>query len=145
MKIFAHTNEEKGFIALITILSVSTVALLISAGILLQSITEGITSGNEEMANRAWAASNACIETALFKLASSTGWSYAGGETVTIDPDSCYILGVTATGTDLGSRLIKASSTVASFTRKMQAVVATTSTSTPLSLTVTSWQEVGDF
>ncbi|MFA6446071.1 MAG: hypothetical protein WCW14_02360 [Candidatus Paceibacterota bacterium] len=134
---------KRGFIALILVLTVSTIALLVSAGILLQSVTEEVASSNEEMSSRAWSAVNGCVETALFKLASSTGWTYTGNESITIDPDSCYILPITATGTV--SKLIRASSTVSGFTRKMEVVVATTSTSTPLGLTVTSWQEVGDF
>lgn len=135
---------QKGFIGLITILTASAIALLIGSTILLKSITEATISLDEENSGRAWAGVNACVEKALLELSSTTGsvgWNYLGGETVAVGDYSCYILPIDISGGTSSSRLIKASSTVNNFTRKLSVSVAT---NTP-AVEITSWTEVADF
>ena len=145
-------NKNKGFIALIFVLAVSAVALLVSAGILLQSITQSVISSSEEMAQKAWASVNGCAEKAVWNISTTTGtaqgWSgdyTTDGHPFTIGGSDCYVYPATSTSTPVAdSRLINASSTVSEFTRKIQVIIASsTSTSTPPS--IYSWQEVGDF
>lgn len=132
-------RSERGFIALITVLTISAIALLVSAGILLQSISESATSSAEGEAGRAWAAANGCAEYALAQLSTTTdarpGWADGTG-TQMVGSYTCWYA-ISASNT---SKLIQASSSVATFTRKIQVLVAT---NTPM--TITSWQEVGDF
>ena len=97
-------------------------------------------SSSEIYSARAWAAANGCVEYALgqFSIASTSWSTYTGDNALSIGGNSCYVYTITATGT---SMLIRASSTVATYTRKLQVIVAT---NTPQSV-LSSWQEVGDF
>ena len=135
-------NQKGGFLVLTMVLIVSAVVLTVSTGIFLRSISELTESGDSEMSLRAWAAVNACGETAVMGLASTTlgnGWStYTGDVELPVGDETCYIYIIETSGTD---KIIKASSTVSSFTRKIQVTVAT---NTP-SLVVSAWEEVADF
>jgi type II secretory pathway component PulK len=139
---------KKGFIALITILTVSAVALVISSTILLKSVTEAQLSRDEEAATKAWATVNACAEVAVFSLASTSNNGVAVWTTgyptslqeVTVGTNTCYYVITGGTGTST-ARTINASSTVSNFTRKMSVVVAT---NTP-GLSVDSWELVAEF
>lgn len=136
-------SKKEGFLVLTMTLLVSATVLIIVTGILLRSIGQVSESGDSGAALRAWSAVNACGEYALNKLtadAGGVGWGYAGGESLTVGStsDSCYIYPVEASGTD---QVIKASSTVSGFTRKILIDVAT---NTP-KVEVSSWAEVADF
>ena len=145
---------KQGFIALITILLVSAIAVIISSSILLKSITESRLSTDEESATVAWATVNACAEYALIHLASTTvsgypsttnGWNNfatSSGLSVSNGANSCYIYSIlnNAGGTS-SPRQINASSTVNNFTRKLSIIVAT---DTP-AISVTAWTDVADF
>jgi hypothetical protein len=146
-------NYQKGFIALITILSASAIALLISSTILLKSVTEATYSIDEESSAKAWATVNACGEYALYNLASTTNsggseWYTfnSAGDGMSLDigdtEHSCYIYTIVGTTVSTSSpRIIHASSTVNNFTRKLSITAAT---NTP-SVIVSSWSEVADF
>jgi len=133
-------RTKSGFVALITVLIVTAVSLIIGTTILLKAITHASMSSSEIFSAEAWTAANSCVEYALGQFSATTSaWTtYTGGNTLNLGGNNCYIFPITATGT---SQLIKASSTVSSFVRKLQVVVAT---NTPQSV-VSSWQEVGDF
>lgn len=145
-----YSHMKRGFIALITVITASAVALIIGSSILLKSITESNLSADEEFSNKAWATVNACAEHALYNLASTTNsggsewYNHASttGYSIDIDGNTCYIYPIV--GTEAGTtspRLIQASSTVRDFTRKLSIIAAT---NTP-SVTVDSWTEVADF
>lgn len=131
------------------VLLVSAVVLIISAGVMLRSIGDLRDGSDSESSLKAWGAVTACGEYALGQLAStsdSLGWEYTGGESSdSISPElelggkTCYIYPIE--DGDLGSKIIKASSTVSTFTKKIQIEV---STNTPR-LVVTSWNYVADF
>lgn len=127
------------------VLIVSTTVLAVVTGMMLRSIGEVNQSSDSEKSLKAWAAANACGEYALLQLSSTTdttGWGYAGEELLTVgdvtEAKTCYINEVTVSGT---AKLIQASSTVSSFTRKVEITVATNTPTT----TVSSWNIVADF
>ncbi len=130
-------------------MTISAVSLVIASAVLLRSITEAMISVDEESSNKAWSAVNACGEIALWNLASTTvthvaggGWNYAGGETVAVGDNSCYIRSVIAPDTSTTtSRTVQVNSTVNDFTRKLQIVTAYGNPK----VTVTSWELVADF
>jgi len=144
-------KNNKGFITLTLILLSGAVVLAIATGILLRAISDVRETADSENSLKAWSAVNACGEHALLQMiASSTSttttavnWNYASTTGQELDDigdsgNSCYIYRVTDSGT---AKLIKASSTVASFTRKILIEVAT---NTP-SLKINSWNYVADF
>jgi hypothetical protein len=136
------TLKTRGFAALVTVLIITAVALIISSTIALKSLTHANISLSELKSAQAWSAANSCVENVLAKISlASTSWSSILGYTTSLDvgDNSCYIYGITATGTDY--RLIRASSTVSDYVRKLQVIVAT---NTP-SAVISSWREVGDF
>ncbi len=144
---FAKAGQNRGFLVLTMVLLVSATVLIVVTGSLLRSISEVNESSDLQMSLKAWSTVNACGEYALLQLASTTdagdGWSYAGDESQSIPLPAgaqlCYIYPI-ADG-DLGAKLIKASSTVSSFTKKILIEVAT---NTP-NIVVNSWTTVADF
>ncbi len=141
-----RTHYSQGFVALITVLVVTAVALILATASTYRAISEGKIGLNEMQSAQAWASANGCVEHALGEYSvASTTWDlssgYLGGQGMTIGGVSCYISSTAATGTGLLYRLINASSTVSGYVRKLQVVVAT---NTPASA-IATWAEVGDF
>ncbi len=130
---------KKGFIALITVLIITAVSVIIGTTVVMKSISHASMSASELYSAKAWAAANGCVEYALgqFSLSSTTFTTYPGLLSQTVGGTLCTIT-LVASG---NSKVIKASSTVSSFVRKLQVTVAT---NTPQSV-ISSWQEVGDF
>lgn len=137
-------NKSSGFLVLTLVLLVSASVLIITTGSLLRSISQVNESGDSEQSLKAWSAVNACGEYALGQMATTSGglpgWNYASttGESLSVGDETCYIYPVETSGT---AKLINASSTVSSFTKKIQINVAT---NTPR-LIISSWKEVADF
>jgi hypothetical protein len=139
---FYLNRRNGGFLVLTLTLLVSAVILVIVTGSLLRSTRDIIKTADSEKSLKAWSVVNACAEYALGQLASTSdtvlGWSYAGGNSLSVGGETCYIYPIEASST---SKLIKASSTVANFTKKLLIEVAT---NTPRMI-ITSWKEVADF
>lgn len=132
-------NLKKGFVALALVLMVNAITLAVATGVFLRSISTSNSNFYEQKSIIAWATVSACGEYAVMKLSTTTsGWSYAGGESLSLGGETCYIYPTATSGT---SRIIKASSTVSDFTRKILIEVAT---NTPAIL-INSWTEVADF
>ncbi len=148
--IFSRKNKKNsgGFLVLTMVLLVCATVLAITTGILLRSVSQVNESADTENSLKAWGVVNACGEYALFQMmASSTdatttanNWGFGSttGLSLPVGDQTCYIYPVVASGTD---KLIKASSTVSSFTRK---ILIDVSTNTPTT-TVSSWKTVADF
>lgn len=144
-----HKKKKSGFIALISILVITAVSIIIGTTVTLKAISHANISASEIYSAQAWASANGCVETAIAALSyngtstwdMSTGYpsQHPAGQTLNIGGVPCFLAAITSTGADY--RLIKASSTVQSYVRKLQVVVAT---NTP-QIVVSSWQEVGDF
>ena len=144
-----NKKNNRGFLVLTMVLLISAVVLLISAGVMLRSIGDINQSSDSENSLQAWSTVTACGEYALGQLASTTdsaGWSYAGDESsdslvpsLELGDETCYIYPIE--DGDNGAKIIKASSTVSGFTRKILIEVATNSPS----IIVNSWSYVADF
>jgi hypothetical protein len=141
---FIFKKNNKGFLVLTLMLIVCATVLIITTGSILRSIGQVNESSNSEMSLKAWNTVNACGETALMRLASTTatttsneGWYYSGGDSLSVGNETCYIYPIEDSDT---AKLIKASSTVSTFTRKILIEVAT---NTP-SIIVNSWMVVAD-
>ena len=131
-------RNQKGFIALISVLIIGAVVLVISIGLSLRSIGETNMALNEESSNRAASLSDACAENALLKL--KTNLSYTGGETVTVQSGlTCQILTISGSGNI--NRTIQTQSTVSGYTSKTQVIVTQVRPNTVIS----SWEKVSDF
>lgn len=140
-----------GFLVLTVVLLVCASVLIIVTGALLRSVSQVQGSADSENSLKAWSAVNACGEYALLQMIASTtsttttatNWAYSGNlllNNVGGGEETCYIYTV-GVGEALGSKLIKASSTVSGFTRKIKIEVAT---NTP-DIIINSWAYVADF
>lgn len=130
-------NNQKGFVALISILIIGAIVLTISIGLSLRSIGETNMSLGEQESHRALALANLCAEQALMKLENTL--NYAGGEPVTIGSKSCDILTISGSGNF--NRTIKTQSVVSGYTKKVRVEVSQISPT----MQITSWEEVSDF
>lgn len=139
---FYFNRRREGFLVLTLTLLISAVILIIVTGSLLRSTGDMIKTADSEKSLKAWSTVNACAEYALGQLASTSdsvaGWSYAGGYSLAVGSETCYIYPIETSST---SKLIKASSTVANFTKKLLVEVAT---NTPRVI-INFWKEVADF
>lgn len=146
--IFFNKRKKSGFLVLTLVLIVCTTVLIVTTGLLLRSISQTRSGADSEKSLKALSTVNACGEYALRQMiASSTNatttamnWEFGSttGMELNVGSETCYIYPIVASGTD---RIIKASSTVSSFTRKILIEVATNSPS----MVVSSWQTVADF
>jgi len=139
---FYSKTAKGGFLVLTTILLVCATILIIITGILLRSISEINETTDSEKSLIALSTVSACGEYTLQQLASSTdsvGWSYSGDYSLSVGAQTCYIYGI-EDGVG-GVKLVKASSTVSGFTKKILIEVAT---NTPR-VVVNFWKEVADF
>lgn len=143
-------TKDRGFIGLVTVITVSAIAVLITSATLLRSITESTISMDEEHSAQAWAAANGCVEYALTRYASTTGdgWgSYdadysPNDDELSIGENPCYIVEVDGANSGTSTtRTIKTESRINDFYRRLEVTI---STNTP-SLEVDSWTEVADF
>lgn len=139
-----HKSTRTGFIALITVLVVTAVALIVGTSIALKSVSYAQGTQAEISSTQALMAANACVETALGALgASTTTWPTVTASTISVGSNTCYLYAVTATSGPSGAiyQVIQATSTVSGYTRKLQVIVAT---NTP-AISISSWNQVGDF
>ncbi|MBU1349050.1 hypothetical protein KJ781_03205 [Patescibacteria group bacterium] len=131
-------TTRPGFIALISVLLLSAVAMLIAGGVLIRAVGGLNMSVTNEEQMDAHLGATQCMEHALMNLRRSS--RYLGNETLALQGGhTCHILPVSGTG--YYNRTIQATSTVDGATRKISVVV---SRLVPV-LLVTSWQEVADF
>ena len=144
-----RNTKKRGFLVLTMVLLVCATVLIVVTGILLRSITQVNETADSEKSLTAWSTVNACGEYALLQMIASTtststtadNWNYGGGQTEMIgdNQNPCYIYPVSTESN--GFKLVKASSVISSFTKKILIEVAT---NTP-SLVINSWKEVADF
>ncbi|MEI7604088.1 MAG: hypothetical protein WCJ19_03650 [bacterium] len=127
-------KNQKGYIAIVSVLLLGIVTILIAISVVLMSIDNAMTVSALNDSNRARDLSRACAEVAMNNLRSSL--SYAGNETITIDSNACHILSVLGTGNT--SRTIQTDSTVGKSTQRMRIIISQVTPATVIS----SWQEV---
>jgi len=131
------------------VLIVCSIILIVVTGSLLRSMSQGSQTSGSEKSLKAWSVVNACGEYTLAQMVASSSatttamnWEFGSttGMQLNVGAETCYIYPVGA-GVASGSKLIKASSTVSGFTRKLQIEVAT---NTPV-IILNSWEYVADF
>ncbi len=129
-------QQYPAFISLIAILIIGAVTASIALGLLVSGADSQLSALTRLHSFQARALADACSEAALQQIKNSSG--YTGSGTLTYGFGTCDY-SVTSQGG--GNRTIHASSTVATVIRKVN---VTTSQVTP-SITIASWQELGDF
>lgn len=131
-----RNSHRSGYIALISILIISTIGLIMALGFAQEGMetNKGLVIKNK--GQQALRNASACAEEALFKLREDLG--YQGDESLSLREGECQIYPV-ATSTD--EILIRTKGVVDNYESKLKVVVGTT---TP-SMEIKSWQEVADF
>ena len=133
------SNQRKsastdGYIALISSIIISILVL----GITLAISSAGYFSRNDILKNefkeRSFALAEACVDTALLKLAQNQ--SYNGNENVSVGNDQCSILLIE---TASGQKIIKTKATFQSAVTNLKITVNNTN------LSVIYWEEVAKF
>lgn len=130
-------ENRNGYIALISILIVSALALLIATSGSLLGISESNMGLQENRAREAFYLATACAEDALMKLKNNL--NYTGNETLTFNNGSCVIESLEGTGKK--NRVIKISGTVFNQTRKIKIEIGKINPD----IEIKSWQQVADF
>lgn len=126
----------KGYIALTSIIIIMAVIALIAISAGLLAISESNMGLTKDLSAKAYYLADACIEEALQEINDSIPFIGTGG--LTIGSGSCSF---TVTSTGGQTRLIDASGTVGSITRKVEVEIDAI---TP-NINITMWQEVADF
>lgn len=124
---------NRGFIALVTILIISAVALLVCLSISFFSLGEAQMSLQKNQSSQAHYLANLCAEEALMKLKEDI--NYQGNEVFIFEQGSCQILSIE------GSWTIKVLADCSNQIKKLKIVVSQVNPKTEIS----SWQEVPDF
>ena len=127
---------KSGYVALITMLVIGAVGLTIAVSLLLLSTSSIRTSFAEEQSAQARNLANSCSQEALARIKMSS--SFTGSRTLNLGNGSCVY-----TISDLGGgqRQIVSSGTAGTVVRKNKVTISAV---TP-KITISSWQEVGDF
>lgn len=131
-----YDSNNKGYIALMTVLIVGIIGVSITVSLLLLGISRSKTAVALDESNRAKALANACAEEALQQIHDTT--SFAGTGALTFGIDTCAY---TVTNTGGENRQITATGNASTAVRKVKIII---NDITPL-ITIFSWQEVADF
>ena len=130
-------KKQKGYIALISIMIIVTVALIVALDVNLFGVSESDMGLKQNQSTRAFYLAMLCAEDALMKLKNNL--AYQGNETISIEEGECSILPVEGSGNF--DRIIKTTGTVHSYTRKIKIEVSQVNPK----MVIKSWQEVSDF
>ncbi|TSC75291.1 MAG: hypothetical protein G01um101430_498 [Parcubacteria group bacterium Gr01-1014_30] len=125
--------QNRGFIALITILMVSAVALLIGSGLSFLSIGEAKMSLQKNKSSQAHYLVTACVEEALMRLKNNI--NYPGNEIISLAEGSCQVLPI------VGNWTLRVSADYANQVKKVRVIINQVNPS----MEISSWQEVADF
>ena len=131
-----HHCDNKGFIALLSVLIVTAVAVSITVALLIMGVGSSRTSFARQQSTQARALADACAEEALQEIHDSV--SYEGSDTLTLGQGTCDYRVTKLTGQN---RTIDATGTVGTIIRKVNVVIDSI---TP-DINILSWQEVSDF
>jgi len=126
-------KEQKGFIALTTVLLVLVITLVVGISVGLGSIIEMQASLQKNQSSASYYLANLCAEEALMKLKEDI--NYAGNEIINMVNGNCSILPVE------GQWTIKISADSANQIRKIKIVVGQVNPK----MLISSWEEVADF
>jgi hypothetical protein len=128
--------SQSGFVTLVSTLIVGAVGLAITVSVIMLGLASSRTSFAGQQSTQARLLADACAEEGLQQIRDLT--AYTGTGSLTIGSGACTYT-VASQGGE--SRTVSASGVVGTVTRR---VVVTLTAINP-SLTVSSWQEVGNF
>lgn len=129
-------KNPKGFVAILAVSIVMAAGTMIAISIVLMSTDSFVSTNALQRSLQASLMADSCGEIAIKKLKADT--NYAGNETIKIGTNTCQIKLIKGSGNT--NRTIQTLSTVNSYTRKINIVIASINPIT----SVTSWQEVAD-
>ncbi len=132
-----YLTKNQSFVTLLSVLISMAIGISIAVSGMLLGVGFSRNALVIEQSNQAKALANACSEKALESLRENL--NYAGSETVNLGQGYCHIFAVLGSGNT--NRIVEASGTVNSITRKVQVDIAVVSPQIQL----TDWQEVADF
>jgi len=128
------TNHQSGYIALVSSIIISILLLAVTFAVSSNNFSSRFNVLNAEFKERSLALAEACVDTALLKLAQNP--SYSGNESISVGNDQCSILAIE---TLPGQKIIK---TKAIFQNSFTNLKITVQAS---DLSVISWEEVPKF
>jgi hypothetical protein len=126
--------NQSGYIALISAIIISILIMGIALTLSLTGFFNRSNLLDSEFKEMSSSLSEACVSTALFKIAQNE--SYAGNESVVIGSYNCSILPLESAG---GQKIIKATATVQNSTTNLRVTVDKTT------LQVIYWEEIPAF
>ncbi len=129
--------NQKGYIALISVLIVTALVILIASSANLASISESNMGLKEQQTWEVYYLATACAEEALMSLKKDL--DYSGNETLTFADGECTILDIGGTGNQ--NRTIKTSGSAFGLIRKIKIEINRIRPE----IEIESWQEVADF
>jgi hypothetical protein len=132
-----YVNNQKGYIALISVIIISALVILIASSANLLSISESDMGLQENQAWEAFYLATACAEDSLMKLKDDL--NYEGNETLTFDNGSCTVEPLKGAGKK--NRIIRVSGTAFNQTRKIEIEIS----SIKPDMEIKYWQQVADF
>jgi hypothetical protein len=127
-------HPQKGFAVLLSVLVLAAAGVALCVSLLYLSINAAQTAGTFQESMQANGLANACAEVALQKLVTTS--SFTGTGSLTLGQGTCTYTVATGSGS---TDSIKSTGTVGMTVRKVQITIAIPQ------LTVSLWQEVGDF
>jgi len=125
--------EERGFVALTTILIILALSLILGLGISLLSISEMTMGLEKSFSSRAYYLANLCAEDALIELKENI--NYQGNKTIGIEGGNCQILPIE------GNWTVKTIGNFQNQIKKMKIVISQVNPQ----MVIQSWEEVADF
>jgi hypothetical protein len=126
--------NQSGYIALVSSIIISILLLMVTFAISSSNLSGRFNVLNAEFKERSLALAEACVDTALLKLAQNQ--SYSGNENIFVGNDQCSILAVETLS---GQKIIK---TKAIFQNSVTNLKITAQAS---DLSVISWEEMPKF
>lgn len=125
---------QKGYIALTSAIIISTLVMAVSLALSFSSVFNRFDILGAEFKKNSRAFAEACVETALLKLAQNS--AYAGNENIQIASSSCSILAVESSG---GQKIIKTKTNFNSYITNLKITV------TFPDIAIIFWEELANF
>jgi hypothetical protein len=127
--------DQKGYVAILAVLIIGAASLAISLALLTAGADSQRGTLITQQSAQARSLATSCVEEALQQMHDNT--AFTGTNSLSLGQGSCSY---TVTNTGSTGRTVDASGTVSNVVRKAKVYVTITSSS----ISITSWQEVGD-
>ena len=127
-------NRRSGYIAIVSAMIISAVLVIIVVTLGQVSFFNRVNVADTHFKNKSRALSEACVNTALLKLALNP--SYSGNETITVASDTCKVLQIVSSA---AGRVIPAQGIFNNSFTDYKVIVASDTVS------IVSWEEVQAF